>query len=63
MAWAFFGPDEELSQLMNEFKSEVLSFLADIFRCAGSEEGKIRSREIKSSREIEMILGAQGRLR
>ena len=51
MAWAFFGPDEELSQLMNEFKSEVLSFLADIFRCAGSEEGKIRSRE------IEMIMG------
>ena len=57
MAWAFFGPDEELSQLMNEFKSEVLSFLADIFRCTGSEEGKIRSREIKSSREIEMIMG------
>lgn len=31
LAWAFFGPDEELCQLMNEFKSEVLAFLADIF--------------------------------
>ena len=32
LAWAFFGPDEHLCKLMNEFKTEVLGFLGDIFR-------------------------------
>ena len=32
LAWAFFGPDEDLSKLMNNFKSEVLGFLDDIFK-------------------------------
>jgi len=31
LAWAFFGPDEDLSKLMNNFKSEILGFLDDIF--------------------------------
>ena len=31
LAWAFFGPDEELSAMVNEFKEQVLGFLKDIF--------------------------------
>ena len=31
LAWAFFGPDEELSAMVNEFKEQVLGFLRDIF--------------------------------
>jgi len=31
LAWAFFGPDEDLCVLMNEFKSEVNGFVADLF--------------------------------
>ena len=31
LAWAFFGPDEELSTMVNEFKEQVLGFLKDIF--------------------------------
>jgi len=31
LAWAFFGPNEDLSKLMNQFKTEVLGFLDDIF--------------------------------
>lgn len=31
LAWAFFGPDEDLSKLMNQFKAEVLGFLDDLF--------------------------------
>merc|ERR1712098_829974 len=31
LAWAFFGPDEHLCQVMNEFKEQVLGFLTDIF--------------------------------
>lgn len=31
LAWAFFGPDEDLSRLVNDFKEQVLGFLTDIF--------------------------------
>jgi len=31
LAWAFFGPDEELARLVNDFKEQVLGFLTDIF--------------------------------
>ena len=31
LAWAFFGPDEELSKIMNDFKEQVLGFLRDMF--------------------------------
>ena len=31
LAWAFFGPDEELSAMVNEFREQVLGFLRDIF--------------------------------
>ena len=31
LAWAFFGPDEELNAMVNEFKEQVLGFLKDIF--------------------------------
>merc|ERR1719245_1462256 len=31
LAWAFFGPDEELSSMVNEFRDQVLGFLKDIF--------------------------------
>ena len=31
LAWAFFGPDEELGSMVNEFKEQVLGFLRDIF--------------------------------
>jgi len=31
LAWAFFGPDEELSKIMNDFKEQVLGFLKDMF--------------------------------
>jgi len=31
LAWAFFGPDEDLCKLMNEFKEQVLGFLRDMF--------------------------------
>jgi len=31
LAWAFFGPDEELSAMVNDFKEQVLGFLRDIF--------------------------------
>jgi hypothetical protein len=31
LAWAFFGPDEDLARLVNDFKTQVLGFLTDIF--------------------------------
>ena len=31
LAWAFFGPDEDLSNMVNEFREQVLGFLKDIF--------------------------------
>ena len=31
LAWGFFGPDEELNQLMNFFKEQVLSFIRDLY--------------------------------
>jgi len=31
LAWAFFGPEEDLSNMVNEFKEQVLGFLKDIF--------------------------------
>lgn len=31
LAWAFFGPDEDLSRLVNDFREQVLGFLTDIF--------------------------------
>jgi len=31
LAWAFFGPDEDLARLVNDFKEQVLGFLTDIF--------------------------------
>jgi len=31
LAWAFFGPDEELGKIMNDFKEQVLGFLRDMF--------------------------------
>jgi len=31
LAWAFFGPDEGLCQLVNQFKEQVIGFLQDIF--------------------------------
>jgi len=31
LAWAFFGPDEELGRIMNDFKEQVLGFLRDMF--------------------------------
>jgi hypothetical protein len=31
LAWAFFGPDEELGRIMNDFKEQVLGFLRDMY--------------------------------
>ena len=31
LAWGFFGPDEELNQLMNFFKEQVLNFIRDLY--------------------------------
>jgi hypothetical protein len=31
LAWGFFGPDEELNQLMNFFKEQVLTFIRDLY--------------------------------
>lgn len=31
MAWGFFGPDENLSDVCHYFKDETMGFLSDIF--------------------------------
>ena len=31
LAWGFFGPDEELNQLMNFFKEQVMTFIRDLY--------------------------------
>lgn len=31
LAWAFFGPDQELSTLVTDFKDQVMGFLSDIY--------------------------------
>jgi len=31
LAWAFFGPDEQLADMVHSFKEQVLGFLTDIF--------------------------------
>jgi len=31
LAWAFFGPDQELSALVTDFKDQVMGFLSDIY--------------------------------
>jgi len=31
LAWGFFGPDEEINNIMNFFKEQVLSFIRDLY--------------------------------
>ena len=31
LAWGFFGPDEELNEIMNFFKDQVLTFIRDLY--------------------------------
>lgn len=56
LAWAFFGPDEHLCHLMNEFKEQVLGFLRDIFSF-----GKVDFSDVLSLSESVMRL-ARARL-
>ncbi|XP_023325632.1 mitoguardin [Eurytemora carolleeae] len=56
LAWAFFGPDEHLCKLMNEFKTEVLGFLGDIFSF-----GRVDYSSLEKLRESVMTV-AQERL-
>jgi len=43
LAWAFFGPDEELGTMVNEFKEQVLGFLKDIFSFHSADYNTVES--------------------
>jgi len=43
LAWAFFGPDEELGAMVNEFKDQVLGFLKDIFSFHSADYNTVES--------------------
>merc|ERR1712037_942443 len=43
LAWAFFGPDEDLARLVNDFKEQVLGFLTDIFSFQSADFNSISS--------------------
>ena len=43
LAWAFFGPDEELGAMVNEFKEQVLGFLKDIFSFHSADYNTVES--------------------
>ena len=43
LAWAFFGPDEELGAMVNEFKDQVLGFLRDIFSFHSADYNTVES--------------------
>jgi len=43
LAWAFFGPDEDLAKLVNDFKEQVLGFLTDIFSFQSADFTSVQS--------------------
>jgi len=43
LAWAFFGPDEDLARLVNDFKEQVLGFLTDIFSFQSADFNSVSS--------------------
>merc|ERR1719361_3337393 len=43
LAWAFFGPDEDLARQVNDFKEQVLGFLTDIFSFHSADFNSVSS--------------------